>query len=101
MGFTHTKITMHTVYIQYHDCVVLYHIYVIIANGIHVCVFLSGVYDQRRIRNRWLVAYTLIRNPSLQNLTASNLRTHQQLKSRDLIETSSEASVQVHRRHVL
>lgn len=28
---------------------------------------------ERQIRNRWLVAYTLIRNPSLQCTTAANL----------------------------
>ena len=33
---------------------------------------ISG-YSGRNIRNRWLVAYTLIRNPSLIPLTASNL----------------------------
>lgn len=27
-----------------------------------------------RARNRWLVAYTLIRNPSIQDLTASRLK---------------------------
>ena len=27
----------------------------------------------RRVRNRWLVAYTLLRNPSIKGLTASNL----------------------------
>ena len=32
-----------------------------------------GISTPRRIRNRWLVAYTLVRNPSLQELTASNL----------------------------
>lgn len=33
---------------------------------------MSG-YSGRKIRNRWLVAYTLVRNPSLIPLTASNL----------------------------
>ena len=36
----------------------------------YVCM--SG-YSGRKIRNRWLVAYTLVRNPSLIPLTASNL----------------------------
>lgn len=30
-------------------------------------------YPRQRIRNRWLVAYTLVRNPSLLNLTSANL----------------------------
>lgn len=29
--------------------------------------------QRRSCRNRWLVAYTLLRNPSLQPLTASNI----------------------------
>ena len=33
---------------------------------------MSG-YSGRKIRNRWLVAYTLVRNPSLIPLTASSL----------------------------
>ena len=32
-----------------------------------------GMYPRERSRNRWLVAYTLLRNPSLLSLTASNL----------------------------
>ena len=35
--------------------------------------FPLDVYSRQRIRNRWLVAYTLVRNPSLQRLTARNL----------------------------
>ena len=31
------------------------------------------VYPRQKIRNRWLVAYTLVRNPSLLNLTSTNL----------------------------
>ena len=30
-------------------------------------------YSGHKIRNRWLVAYTLVRNPSLIPMTASNL----------------------------
>ena len=32
-------------------------------------------YSGRKIRNHWLVAYKLVRNPSLIPLTASNLET--------------------------
>ena len=62
------------------------------------------MYNRQRIRNRWLVAYTLIRNPSLVNLTASNLPTSttgQQIEREGLIETHGEASIQVHKRYVL
>ena len=41
-----------------------------------VCVatrVLEDVAIERHYRNRWLVAYTLLRNPSLQPLTASNI----------------------------
>ena len=31
------------------------------------------IYPRQRIRNRWLVAYTLVRNPSLLNFTSTNL----------------------------
>ena len=34
----------------------------------------SNLTKKRRIRNRWLVAYTLLRNPSLRPLTAARLR---------------------------
>ena len=61
--------------------------------------FLSDVYSRERIRNRWLVAYTLIRNPSLVNLTANNLPNEQ--TGMELVETCDEASVQVHKRYVL
>ena len=43
----------------------------------------AEVYPRQKIRNQWLVAYTLIRNPSLQNLTASNL------KSKEVLDESS------------
>ena len=44
-----------------------------------MCGFLSLLADvndlakSRQARNRWLVAYTLLRNPSLQELTASRI----------------------------
>ena len=31
------------------------------------------MFNPQRIRNRWLVAYTLIRNPSVQKFSASNI----------------------------
>ena len=34
---------------------------------------ITEVYPRQRIRNRWLVAYTLVRNPSLIKLTSTNL----------------------------
>lgn len=52
----------------------------ILAHQPLIIVFLARrVYDrtptkrQQRSHNRWLVAYTLIRNPQLQNLTAKNI----------------------------
>lgn len=39
----------------------------------------AGVENHRQsYRNRWLVAYTLLRNPSLQKLTASNIAKERQ-----------------------
>lgn len=32
-----------------------------------------SVAENKRARNRWLVAYTLLRNPNLQELTASRI----------------------------
>ena len=43
-----------------------------------------GKLRSRRVRNRWLVAYTLLRNPQLQELTASRIK----------MELSSETSTQ-------
>ena len=34
----------------------------------------SDVYPRQKIRNRWLVAYTLLNNPSLQSLRGSKLK---------------------------
>ena len=48
----------------------------------------AGNYSQQRIRNRWLVAYTLIRNPSLQCLTGSSLQVDEDSKSENLSDTS-------------
>ena len=42
------------------------------------------------VRNRWLVAYTLIRNPSLQELRASRLRGEGEL---NFMENQLESSV--------
>ena len=49
----------------------------------------TGNYSQRRIRNRWLVAYTLIRNPSIQCLTGSKLQLvcEEDSKSENLSDT--------------
>ena len=49
----------------------------------------TGNYPQRRIRNRWLVAYTLIRNPSIQCLTGSKLQlvSEEDSKSENLSDT--------------
>ena len=33
-----------------------------------------SVVERKQARNRWLVAYTLLRNPSLQELTAKRIR---------------------------
>ena len=38
-----------------------------------MCICVAYSSRERRVRNRWLVAYTLLRNPSLQGLTAANL----------------------------
>ena len=57
----------------------------------HIMLLLTvhaGNYSQRRIHNRWLVAYTLIRNPSLQCLTGSRLRVEEDSKSENLSDTA-------------
>ena len=47
--------------------------------AIIMCDFVFSLTDERDLakhrqaRNRWLVAYTLLKNPSLQELTASRL----------------------------
>ena len=48
----------------------------------------AGNYSQQKIRNRWMVAYTLIRNPSLQCLTGSNLQVEKESKSENLSDES-------------
>ena len=55
------------------------------------------MYTHQRLRNRWLVAYTLIRNPSIQSLTAANLLRCKDKKNEneELIIPSNEASIQV------
>ena len=37
-------------------------------------IIIIHAFAGRMARNRWLVAYTLLRNPSLQRLTANNIR---------------------------
>lgn len=67
-----------------------------------VVVVVSGVYSKQRIRNRWLVAYTLLRNPSLVKFTATNLpapTAYQQIGYEDMVEMRNESSIQVHRRY--
>ena len=44
--------------------------------------------SKQRIRNRWLVAYTLVRNPSLRPLTAARLREQR----REVLAGEEEAS---------
>ena len=53
------------------------------------------VSPRRRIRNRWLVAYTLIRNPSLQELTASNLSATSEAEEEEAHREGEEENVKV------
>ena len=63
---------------------------------------ISGVFVldtiKRRVRNRWLVAYTLLRNPSIKGLTASNLqRCDHSISSND---GHQQLEVEVHQNHM-
>lgn len=40
----------------------------------------SQAHKKRQIQNRWLVAYTLVHNPCLCKLRASNLRAEESVK---------------------
>lgn len=48
-----------------------------------------SVVGNKQVRNRWLVAYTLLRNPSLQELTARRIKDKKALEM-DLIEKEPE-----------
>lgn len=55
----------------------------ILSGSLWTCGSLFSIYADVQARNRWLVAYTLIRNPSLQKLTASNIQLLQASAERD------------------
>ena len=46
----------------------------------HGNLYLFLAPDTRRVHNRWLVAYTLLRNPSLQELRASRIKEKREMK---------------------
>jgi len=53
-----------------------------------VCIYLIGKRRSYQARNRWLVAYTLLRNPSLQELTASRIEERTFVAHSDYIDTT-------------
>ena len=48
-----------------------------------------SVVGNKQVRNRWLVAYTLLRNPSLQELTARRIKEKKALEM-EVIEEEPE-----------
>ena len=52
----------------------------------HLFIYLTGK-RTHQARNRWLVAYTLLRNPSLQELTASRIEEKNTIAHSDHINT--------------
>ena len=58
--------------------------------------------SRKRARNRWLVAYTLLQNPSIQCLRASNLRAKREddLSSNNGYEPLEEGEIQENEHHL-
>lgn len=56
---------------------------------------------KRRVRNRWLVAYTLLRNQSIQGLTAGNLSVNKSSLNLSIHENQPQLEeVEVHQNSV-
>ena len=51
------------------------------------------MYPRQKIRNKWLVAYTLLRNPSLQSLTGNNLKGKAPTKQNESVKDEDLSSL--------